>query len=106
MKKNLKIRRDDTVIVIAGKHRGKVGKVVRVHPADERVVIEGVARVKRHVKPQGDQRGSIVEKEAAIHVSNVALWNADEGRRVRPAFRAGEDGGKKVRVDRKTGAAI
>jgi large subunit ribosomal protein L24 len=105
MKNKLKIRRDDTVVVIAGKHKGKIGKVVRVMPLDSKVVVEGVAMVKRHVKAQGQQAGSIVEKEAAIHVSNVALWNAAEGRRVKVGF-AVDSEGTKVRVDRKTGASV
>jgi len=100
----LRIQRDDTVIVIAGKQKGTVGRVLKVMPEDGRVVVEGVRRVKRHQKPQGEQPGTIVEKEASIHVSNVALWNAAEGRRVKVAFR--KDGDDKVRVDRKTGAAI
>jgi len=105
MKNKLKIRRDDTVVVIAGKHKGKIGKVVRVMPLDSKVVVEGVAMVKRHVKAQGQQAGSIDEKEAAIHVSNVALWNAAEGRRVKVGF-AVDSEGTKVRVDRKTGASV
>jgi large subunit ribosomal protein L24 len=105
MKAKLKIRRDDTVVVISGKHKGKIGKVVQVKPLEGRVVVEGVARVKRHVKAQGEQAGSIVEKEAAIHVSNVALWNAEEGRRVKVGFKVAEDGSK-TRVDRKTGATV
>lgn len=105
MKNKLKVRRDDTVVVIAGKHKGKVGKVVRVMPLEGRVVVEGVAMVKRHVKAQGQQAGSLVEKESAIHVSNVALWNPTEGRRVKVGFKV-EDDGTKVRVDRKTGAAV
>jgi large subunit ribosomal protein L24 len=105
MKAKLKIRRDDTVVVIAGKHKGKVGKVIRVSPVDNRVVVEGVAMVKRHMKAQGQQAGSLVEKEAAIHVSNVALWDAVSGRRVKVGFMVQEDG-TKTRVDRKTGAAV
>ena len=105
MKVKLKIRRDDTVVVISGKHKGKVGKVVRVLPTDNRVVVEGVAMVKRHMKAQGQQAGSLVEKEAAIHVSNVALWDAAQGRRVKVGFKVQEDG-TKTRVDRKTGAAV
>lgn len=104
-KPKLKIRRDDTVIVIAGKDKGKVGKVVRVLPEDSRVVVEGVRVVKRHTKGQGEQAGSIVEREAAIHVSNVALWNAAEGKRVKVGFRQNDDG-TKIRVDRKSGQAI
>ncbi|MDO9280381.1 MAG: 50S ribosomal protein L24 [Pseudomonadota bacterium] len=105
MKTKLKIRRDDSVVVIAGKNKGKVGKVLRVLPEDNRLVVEGVAMVKRHVKAQGQQAGSIVEKEAAIDVSNVALWNATEGRRVKVGYKVQEDG-TKVRVDRKTGATV
>ena len=105
MKNKMKIRRDDTVLVIAGKHKGKMGKVVRVMPLTGRVVVEGVARVKRHVKAQGDQAGSILEKEAPIHVSNIALWSADAGHRVKVAYKTGDDGNK-IRVDRKTGAAV
>ena len=105
MKAKLKIRRDDTVVVIAGKHKGKVGKVVRVLPEDGRLVVEGVAMVKRHMKAQGQQAGSLVEKEAAIHVSNVALWSVTEGRRIKVGYSIQEDG-TKVRVDRKTGATV
>ncbi|MES2640852.1 MAG: 50S ribosomal protein L24 [Myxococcota bacterium] len=105
MKTKLKIRRDDNVVVISGKNKGKIGKVLRVLPEDNRLVVEGVAMVKRHVKAQGQQAGSIVEKEAAIDVSNVALWNATEGRRVKVGYKVQEDG-TKVRVDRKTGATV
>ena len=105
MKAKLKIRRDDTVIVIAGKSKGKVGKVVRVLPEDGRLVVEGVAMVKRHVKAQGQQAGSVGEKEAAIHISNVALWSVAEGRRIKVGYSIKEDG-TKVRVDRKTGATV
>ena len=101
----LRIKRDDTVIVITGKDKGKVGRVLRVMPEDDKVVVEGVRRVKRHQKPTGEQPGTIVEKEAPIHISNVALWNAAEGRRVRVGYKVGDDG-KKVRVDRSTGAAL
>ena len=103
MKAKLKIKRDDTVVVVAGKHKGKVGKVVRVMPLEARVVVEGVAMVKRHVKAQGDQAGSIVNKEAAIHVSNVALYV--DGKRVKVGYKTGDDG-TKLRVDRKTGATV
>lgn len=105
MKNKLKIRRDDTVVVIAGKHKGKIGKVVRVLPLEGRVVVEGVALIKRHVKAQANQAGTIVTKEAPIHVSNVALWNADSGKRVKVGFKT-DDAGDKVRIDRKTGATV
>lgn len=103
-KPKLRIKRDDTVVIIAGKDKGKVGRVLRVLPEEARVVVEGVRRVKRHQKPVGDNPGSIVEKEAPLAISNVALWNAAERRRVKVGYRI--DGDKKVRIDRKTGQPI
>ena len=104
-KAKLKIRRDDTVVVIAGKDKGRVGKVVRVSPEEGRVVVEGVAMVKRHVKATKDQDGRILEKERAIHVSNVALWDAAAGKRIKAGYKTSEDG-TKVRVNQKTGASV
>lgn len=105
MKTKLKIHRDDTVVIIAGKFKGRVGKVVRVLTEEGRVVVEGVALQKRHMKAQGDQAGRIVEKERPLHISNVALWDASAGRRVKVSIKAQEDGSRS-RVDRKTGAKI
>ena len=74
MKSNkLKIKKGDTVIVLTGKDKGKVGEVLRVLPTTLRVVVEGVAIAKRHLKGRKGQSGSIAERPASIHVSNVAL---------------------------------
>lgn len=102
---SMKIKRDDTVVVIAGKNKGRTGRVLRVLPDRNRVIVERVNLVKRQVKPQGDRPGGTVEKEAPLHLSNVALWNQEEQRRVKVGFKFLEDG-RKVRVDRKTGATI
>ena len=75
-KNKLRIRSGDTVVVIAGKDRGKTGKVLRVDPESRKVAVEGVRVVTRHSPGQGDQPGGIVHKEALIDVSNVALWDA------------------------------
>jgi len=104
-RQKLRIKNGDTVVVIAGSDKGKVGRVLRVMPEDQKVVVEGIRRVKRHQKPVGDQPGSIVEKDAPIHVSNVALFDAASGQRVRVAYQTSDDG-KKIRVNRKTGAAL
>jgi large subunit ribosomal protein L24 len=101
----VRIHQGDTVLVLAGKDRGKVGTVTRVVPEDRRVAVEGVALVKRHTKSTSDQPGSIVFKERLIDVSNVALWDTQAGRRVKVGYRVLEDG-RKVRVDRKTGSVI
>ena len=101
-----RIRRDDTVLVIAGKDKGTRGRVLRVLPEDSRVVVEGVNRIKRHQKPVGEQPGGIIEREAPIHISNVALWvGDDDGQKVKVGFKI-QDDGTKVRVNRATGADI
>jgi len=104
-KPKLRIHKDDVVVVIAGKNKGRTGKVLRVLPTENRVVVEGVAVVKRHMKGQGDQPGRIVEREAAIHASNVALWDAENNRSRKVSIRRSEEGGV-VRVDRKSGQQI
>ena len=71
----------------------------------DRVIVEKVNLVQRHVKPRGDQPGGTVEKEAPLHISNVALWNQQEGRAMRVGWKVLEDG-RKVRFDKKSGAVI
>ena len=92
-----KIRRDDEVIVLAGKDKGKTGKVTKVLVENSKVFVEGINLIKKHQKPvpQLQQPGGIVEKEASLHVSNVALVNPATGKADRVGFRV-EDG-KKVR---------
>ena len=92
-----KIRRDDEVIVLAGKDKGKTGKVTKVLVEESKVFVGGINLIKKHTKPvpQLQQPGGIVEKEAPIHVSNVAILNPKSGKADRVGFRI-EDG-KKVR---------
>jgi large subunit ribosomal protein L24 len=104
-KAQAKIKRDDTVIVIAGKHKGKTGRVLKVLPAARRVLVEKVNLVKRQVKPQGDRPGGTMEKEASLHISNVALYDGNAKKRVKVGYKRNDEG-KRVRVDRKTGAEI
>ena len=101
-----KIRRDDEVVVLAGKDKGKQGKVVRVLTSEDRVVVEGVNLAKKHQKPnpQLGEAGGIVEKEASIHVSNVAVVNPATGKADRVGFRT-EDG-KKVRFFKSNGELV
>ena len=97
----MKIKKDDMVIVIAGKDKDKTGKVLSVK--DGKVVVEGVNVVKKHTKPnQMNQNGGIVEKEAAIDVSNVMLLV--DGKATRVGFEVKD--GKKVRVAKATGKVI
>lgn len=92
-----KIRRNDEIIVIAGKDKGKRGTVKTVITGKDKVVVENINMVKKHVKPnpQIEEPGGIVDKAAPIHVSNVAIYNASTGKADRVGFRI-EDG-KKVR---------
>jgi large subunit ribosomal protein L24 len=101
-----KIRRDDEVIVLAGKDKGKRGKVLSVVTESGRVFVEGINLIKKHQKPvpQLQQAGGIVEKEASIDVSNVAIFNQETGKADRVGFKI-EDG-KKLRVFKSTGKTI
>ncbi|MDE0032637.1 MAG: 50S ribosomal protein L24 [Deltaproteobacteria bacterium] len=100
------VRKDDTVMVVAGKERGKTGKVIRVVPKKSRVFIERVNLVKRHSKPRSAQQpGGIVEKEASIHVSNVMIMCDPCNAPVRIGHKVLEDG-EKVRVCRRCGQSV
>ena len=92
-----KIRRDDEVIILAGKDKCKTGKITKVLVADSKVFVEGINLIKKHTKPvpQLQQPGGIIEKEAPLHVSNVAIVTPKSGKADRVGFRV-EDG-KKVR---------
>jgi len=98
-----KIRKGDHVVVVAGKDKGKRGSVLR-RVDEERLVVEGVNKVKKHAKPNPlkNQPGGIVEKEMPIHVSNVALLNPQTQKADRVGFKIMEDG-RKVRVFKSTG---
>ncbi len=101
-----KIRRDDEVVVIAGKDKGKQGKVLRVLPSEDRVYVEGVNVVKKHQKPnpQAGEPGGIIDKEASIHVSNVAVVNPATGKADRVGFRVEDE--KKVRFFKSNGDLV
>lgn len=101
-----KIRRDDEVIVLTGKDKGKRGKVLSVQTSNNRVVVEGINIVKKHQKsnPAMNEPGGIIEKEASIHVSNVAIFNPATSKADRVGFRM--EGDKKVRYFKSTNEII
>jgi large subunit ribosomal protein L24 len=105
MANKLKIRKGDRVKVIAGRSKGKVGDVLRVLAAEQRVVVSGVNVIKRHTKPSRAESGGIIEREAAIHVSNVALMDPKEDKPTKIGFKFLEDG-RKVRFARASGETI
>ena len=100
-----KLKRDDEVIVITGKDKGKRGKVVRV--LEDRVVVAGINMVKRHVKanPARGTQGGIVDQEASMHISNVAVFNAATQKADRIGYKLLDDG-KKVRVFKSSGEVV
>jgi large subunit ribosomal protein L24 len=100
----MKVRKGDTVLVIAGKDKGAKGKVIQAIPRAEKVIVEGVNRIKKHTRIRTTQRGAktggIVTQEAPIHVSNVMVVDSD-GNPTRVGYRIDENG-QKVRISRKT----
>jgi large subunit ribosomal protein L24 len=112
MAKALRIREGDSVLVIAGKDRGKTGKVLRCEPGKRRLYVEGLNMVKRHQRPRSikdtqksAQAGGIIEKEGPIDISNVMLLDPAENRPTRVGIRVGDDG-ERVRYAKRTGQAI
>jgi large subunit ribosomal protein L24 len=103
----VKIKKGDTVVVIAGKDKGARGKVIHAYPATDRVLVEGVNRIKKHTRisqnQRGAQSGGIVTQEASIHISNVML--VVDGKPTRVGKKVTDDG-KRIRVARRTGKEI
>jgi large subunit ribosomal protein L24 len=104
----MKIKKGDTVLVIAGKDKGAKGKVIQAYPDRQRVLVEGVNRIKKHTRitqnQRGAQSGGIITTEAPIHVSNVMLVDGD-GKPTRVGKKVTDDG-KRVRISRRTGKEI
>jgi large subunit ribosomal protein L24 len=105
-----RIKTGDEVIVISGKDRGKRGKVLRVDPRAGRCYVEGLNMVKRHQKPRqtgatAQQTGGVIEKEGAIHLSNVMLLDPRDGKPTRVGIEIGEDG-RRLRVAKRSGARL
>jgi large subunit ribosomal protein L24 len=104
-KSKIRIKRNDQVLVIAGKDKGKQGRVLRIIVAKQRVLVEGVGMIKKHVKPnpQTGKQGGILEQEAPVHISNVMLLDS-EGKKTRIGYQV--EGDVKTRIARSNGGAI
>lgn len=101
----LKIKRNDSVIVISGKDKGKIGQVIKVLPQLGRVCVSGVNLAKRHVKPDRTGGGGIIEKEMFIHISNVSILDKATSKPTKVGSRILEDG-RKVRFAKKSGEVL
>jgi large subunit ribosomal protein L24 len=105
----MKVHKGDTVLVIAGKDKGAKGKVLQAYPARNRVLVEGVNRIKKHTPVSTTQRGArsggIVTQEAPIHVSNVMVVDSD-GKPTKIGYRVDEETGKRIRISKRNGKDI
>jgi large subunit ribosomal protein L24 len=105
----MKVHKGDTVLVVSGKDKGAKGKVLKAYPDREKILVEGVNRIKKHTaisrNERGAQSGGIVTQEAAIHVSNVMVVDSD-GKPTRVGYRTDEETGKKVRIAKTNGKDI
>jgi large subunit ribosomal protein L24 len=100
-----KIKKGDRVVVLAGKDKGKAGEVIQVERKRSRVIVSGVNMIKRHTAPSQTNAGGIVEKEASLHVSNVAHADPKDGKPTRVGFKVLE-GDRKVRFAKRSGEVI
>ena len=105
MAQKFKVKKGDEVIVTTGKDKGKKGKITKVITDQARVIVGGVNMIKRHAKASATSAGGIVEKEASLHVSNVALLDPKSGKATRVGYKTLDDG-KKVRVAKRSGEVI
>ncbi|MEQ1577173.1 MAG: 50S ribosomal protein L24 [Hyphomicrobium sp.] len=102
---SLKIKKGDHVIVLTGRDSGKHGEVIEVRPKENRAVVRGVNMVRKHQRQTAKAEGGIISKEAAIHLSNLALEDPKDGKPTRVGFKVLDDG-KKVRIAKRSGEII
>ena len=105
MKNKIKLKKGDEVIVLAGKDKGKKGKIVRVISDIRKVVVTDINKYKKHQKPGNNEPGGIIEKDMPLHVSNVAYFDSKSNKGTRVGFDFNKDG-KKIRINKKTGKEI
>jgi len=105
MATNLKIKKGDRVVVRTGRDKGKTGEVLKVMPKDNRAIVQGVNTVKRHTRPSQNAQGGIIEKEATIHISNLAIADPKDDSPTKVGCKVLEDG-RKVRFAKRSGEVI
>ena len=105
MVKKSRLKKGDDVVIISGRDKGKTGSILRVLRSKDRVIVDGVNIVKRHTRPSQAQPGGIIDKEASIHISNVALADPKDGSATRVGYKFLADG-RKVRFSKQSGEVI
>ena len=105
MKNKLKLKKGDEVIVIAGKDKGKLGKITKMHPDIFKAIVSGVNKVKKHQKPDNNQAGGIIEKEMPIQVSNLSFYDPTSKKGVKLGYKINNKN-EKIRIIRSTGKEV
>ena len=105
MKNKIKLKKGDEVIVLSGKDKGKIGKIVRVIPDIRKVIVTDVNKYKKHQKPGNNEPGGIIEKDMPLHISNVAFYDPSSKKGIRVGYTFSKDG-KKMRINKKSGKEI
>ena len=105
MKNKLKLKKGDEVILIAGKDKGKTGKITKMYPDIFKAIVSGVNKVKKHQKPDNNQAGGIIEKEMPIHISNLAFYDTALKKGIRIGFKFDQKN-KKIRINKNSGKII
>ena len=105
MKNKIKLKKGDEVIVLAGKDKGKRGKIARVIPSIRKVVVTDINKYKKHQKPGNNEPGGIIDKDMPIHISNVAFFDTKSNKGTRIGYSISKDG-KKSRINKKSGKEI
>ena len=99
MNNKIKLKKGDEVIILAGKDKGKTGKIIKVQPLNNKAIVSGINKVKKHKKPDNNQPGGIIEKEMPIHVSNLSYYDAALKKGVKIGFKF-SDKNKKIRFNK------
>jgi large subunit ribosomal protein L24 len=105
MAAKFKLKKGDKVVVTTGREKGRRGEIIRMLPSEARAIVSGINKVKRHTRPSAGNPGGIVEKEAPIHISNLAIEDPKDGKPTRVGFRTLDDG-RKVRFAKRSGEII
>ena len=100
----VKLKKGDEVIVLAGKDKGKTGKIVKVIPKDMKAIVSEINRVKKNQKPDNNQPGGIVDKEMPMHISNLSFYDAESKKGVKIGYKLNKD--KKIRINKSSGKEI
>ena len=104
MAKKIKLRKGDEVIVLAGKDKGKTGKIIKVLPKKDKAIVADINKVKKNQKPDNNQPGGIIDKEMPIHISNLSYFDSNKKKGIKIGYKILKD--KKVRINRSSGKEI